>query len=43
MSYYQTTTFNPYLQYSMYNWGYNQPMFMGLPNNTALPLVQQQA
>ena len=46
MSYCQTTTFNPYLQYSMYpmyNWGYNQPMFMGLPNNTALPLVQQQA
>ena len=45
MSYYQTTTFNPYLQYSiypMYNWGYNQPMFMGLPNNTAIPLVQQQ-
>ena len=45
MSYYWTTTFNPYSQYSiypMYNWGYNQPMFMGLSNNTAIPLVQQQ-
>lgn len=45
MSYYQTTKFNPYLQYSMYpmyNCGYNQPMLMGLPYNTALPLVQQQ-
>ena len=44
MSYYQTGTFSPYLQFNMhtlYNLDYKHPMFMGFSNNITRPVVQQ--